>query len=65
VHLDVTERVPPIYLSGGAEETLGLGAGLSAVGGGGGVLWRESVGGATRFCTGGFGEGAEIGVSRR
>ena len=57
--------VPPIYLSGGGAETVGLGSGLSAAGGGGGVLWRESVGGAARLCTGGLGEGAVIGVSRR
>ena len=43
---------------------LGLGAGLSAVGGGGGVLCKESVGGAAKLGTGGFPGGA-TGVSLR
>ena len=43
------EALPQRYFSGGGAETLALGAGLSAVGGAGGVLWRESVGGAARL----------------
>ena len=54
-----------IYLSGGAEETLGLGAGLSAAGSGGGVLCKESVAGANGFCRGWFAAGGGTGASRR
>ncbi len=65
-HERLTEALLQHYFSGGgAEETLGLGAVLSAVGCGGGVLCKVSVGGAAGFCTGAFGDGAAIGVSRR
>ena len=53
------------YLSGGAEETLGLGAGLSAGGCVGGVLCKESVAGANGFCNGWFAAGGGTGASRR